>query len=207
MKKILIPIIIIFTVLAVLFVPIPKAAFDDGGTREYVALTYKIVDWNKVSADGVYEKTCIYFGADRNKTIDELWELEKSGIEGNNTNKLYDIQHQIPNYTDIKCVTEKETYSKDVTVIRYTLTNVTEGEAWINPDKACFDLQKQVDGVWKSVGTKVDHYWTEMAMLLPPGESETREINLEDYFYLPLEEGTYRIEIEGILSNNFEISY
>lgn len=122
-------------------------------------------------------------------------------------NKLYDIQHQIPNYNDIKCATEKETYSKDVTVIRYTLTNVTEGEAWINPDKACFDLQKQVDGVWKSVGTKVDHYWTEMAMLLPPGESETREINLEGYFYLPLDEGTYRIEIEGILSNNFEISY
>ena len=122
-------------------------------------------------------------------------------------NKLHDIQHQISNYTDIKCITEKETYSKADTVIRYTLTNVTAKEAWINPDKACFDLQKQVDGVWKSVGTKVDHYWTEMAMLLPSGESETREINLEDYFYLPLDEGTYRIEIEGILSNNFEVSY
>lgn len=121
-------------------------------------------------------------------------------------NKLYDIQHQISNYTDVKCVIEKEEYSQDVTVIRYTLTNVTDGEAWINSDHACFELQKQVDGVWKSVGTKEDHMWTEMAQLLPSGESETREINLEDYFYLPLEKGTYRIEVEGILSNTFEIS-
>ena len=121
-------------------------------------------------------------------------------------NKLYDIQHQISNYTDVKCVIEKEEYSQDVTVICYTLTNVTDGEAWINSDHACFELQKQVDGVWKWVGTKEDHMWTEMAQLLPSGESETREINLEDYFYLPLEEGTYRIEVEGILSNTFEIS-
>lgn len=125
---------------------------------------------------------------------------------GSKKNPLYDIQHQIPNYTDIKCVTEKETYSKADTVIQYTLTNVTDDEAWINPDKACFDLQKQVDGEWKSVGTKIDHYWTEVAMLLPPGESETREIKLDNYFYLPLDEGTYRIEVEGILSNTFKIS-
>ena len=121
-------------------------------------------------------------------------------------NKLYDIQHQISNYTDVKCITDKEKYSKDDTVIRYTLTNVTNGDTWINSDHACFCLQKQVDGEWKEVGTKIDHYWTELAQLLPPGENETREINLEEYFYLPLEEGTYRIEVEGILSNTFEIS-
>ncbi len=35
--------IIIFAVIAVavLTVPIPKAALDDGGTREYAALTYR----------------------------------------------------------------------------------------------------------------------------------------------------------------------
>lgn len=125
---------------------------------------------------------------------------------GSKKNPLYDIEHQISNYTDIKCVTEKETYSKADTVIQYTLTNVTDDEAWINPDNACFDLQKQVDDVWKSVGTKIDHYWTEVAMLLPPGESEIREIKLDNYFYLPLDEGTYRIEVEGILSNTFKIS-
>ena len=123
-----------------------------------------------------------------------------------NKNKLYDIQHQIPNYTDIKCTTEKEIYSADDTVIRYTITNVTEDESWINSDNACFELQKLVDGSWKSVGTKKDHFWTEMAQLLPPGSSETREINLDEYFYLPLEKGEYRIEIEGVLSNTFYFS-
>lgn len=123
-----------------------------------------------------------------------------------NKNKLYDIQHQISNYTDVKCVTEQQEYSQDVKVIRYTLTNVTDDDAWINSDNACFELQKLVDGEWKWVGTKEDHYWTELAQLLPAGSSETREINLDQYFYLPLEKGEYRIEIEGILSNTFEIS-
>ena len=35
--------------LSVLFIPIPKGTFDDGGTREYAALTYKIVVWNKIN--------------------------------------------------------------------------------------------------------------------------------------------------------------
>ena len=123
-----------------------------------------------------------------------------------NKNELYDIQHQISNYTDVKCTTEKQEYSQDVKVIRYTLTNVTDGEAWINSDSECFELQKLVDSTWKCVGEKQERCWTELALLLPAGESETREINLEEYFYLPLEKGEYRIEIEGILSNTFKIS-
>lgn len=80
-KKIWIPIIIVVAVLAVLFVPIPQGSYDDGGTREWIALTYKIVDWNRLTVyegaeSTLYEKTRIYFGADKNKTIDELWELE-----------------------------------------------------------------------------------------------------------------------------------
>jgi len=61
--------IIIFAVLAavVLAVPIPKAALDDGGTREYAAMTY--------------EKTKVYFGKDLKKTLDELWAEEAAGIE------------------------------------------------------------------------------------------------------------------------------
>ena len=80
-KKIWILIVAVTVLLAVLFVPIPKGSLDDGGTRDYIALTYRIVDWNRISADGVYEKTRIYFGSDRNKTIDELWELEFTDAE------------------------------------------------------------------------------------------------------------------------------
>ena len=80
-KKIWIPIVAVTVLLAALFVPIPRKAYDDGGTREYVALTYKIVDWNRLQLDGGYEKTRIYFGSDRNKSIDELWEAEFATIE------------------------------------------------------------------------------------------------------------------------------
>ncbi len=83
-KKIWIPVAAAVILLAILFVPIPQGSYDDGGTREWVALTYKIVDWKKISADGIYEATRIYFGADRNKSINELWEREstKFGIRG-----------------------------------------------------------------------------------------------------------------------------
>ncbi len=82
-KKLWISIAIIVAVLAVLFVPVPRASYDDGGTREWVALTYKIVDWNKLTDDGsgspvLYEKVRFYGTSDRNKSIDELWEREAS---------------------------------------------------------------------------------------------------------------------------------
>lgn len=75
--------IIIFAVIAVtvLAVPIPKAALDDGGTREYAAMTYRIVKWKKFYAGGTYEKTKVYFGKDLKKTLDELWAEEAEGIE------------------------------------------------------------------------------------------------------------------------------
>ncbi len=80
-KKIWIPIIAVIVVLAVLFVPIPQGSYDDGGTREYVALTYKIVDWNRITPDGVYDETKVYFFSDRYKSIDELFELEYQASE------------------------------------------------------------------------------------------------------------------------------
>ena len=76
-KKIWIPVVVVFILFAVLFIPIPKGSYDDGGTREYVALTYKIVAWHRImSSNELYKNTSIYFGEDKNKSIDELWELE-----------------------------------------------------------------------------------------------------------------------------------
>lgn len=79
-KKIWIPIAAVVVLLAILFVPIPQGSYDDGGTREWIALTYKIVDWNRISTDGVYEQVRFYGPADKNKSIDELWELEEEEI-------------------------------------------------------------------------------------------------------------------------------
>ena len=81
-KKVSILIAILAAAIVVLLaVPIPKAALDDGGTREYAAMTYRIVKWKKFYAGGTYEKTKVYFGKDLKKTLDELWAEEAEGIE------------------------------------------------------------------------------------------------------------------------------
>ena len=59
-KKIWIPIVIV-ALLAILVIPIPTGVYKDGGTREYTALTYKIVDWNRMTGDATYDKTKVYF--------------------------------------------------------------------------------------------------------------------------------------------------
>lgn len=61
--------IIIFAVLAaaVLAVPIPKAALDDGGTREYAALTYRIVKWKSFTpAEHMKNKGLFRKGSQKN---------------------------------------------------------------------------------------------------------------------------------------------
>ncbi len=80
-KRIWIPIVIIL--LVIMLVPVPYGVYKDGGTREYGALLYRIVDWHRLTDDGIYEKTCVYFGLDRFKSIDELWEKEYNKIEDN----------------------------------------------------------------------------------------------------------------------------
>lgn len=72
--------------LLILFVPIPKGTFEDGGTREYRALTYKVLVWNKLIAerndDGsagetrIYHKTSVFWLPENFKDIDALWEIE-----------------------------------------------------------------------------------------------------------------------------------
>lgn len=77
MKKKVWIILAAVAVLAVLFLPIPGERYDDGGTREYVALTYKIVDWNRITTEGTYEATRIYWFADKDLPVEELWQREQ----------------------------------------------------------------------------------------------------------------------------------
>lgn len=87
-KKTLIITISVLTVLclAVLFLPINIKFYDDGGTCEYNALTYKIVAWNKYTMIGqgkaVYKKTAVYWYPNNQKDINELWKMEMA--EDNN---------------------------------------------------------------------------------------------------------------------------
>ncbi len=74
MKKKIIIILIIVSLLAVLFTPIPIGVYRDGGTRVYSALTYKIVDWNRITGESTYSKTHVYFFPNNFKSITSLWE-------------------------------------------------------------------------------------------------------------------------------------
>ena len=73
-----IPIVI---VLMILVIPIPSGVYKDGGTREYTALTYKIVDWNRMTGDTIYDETRVYFFPYNFKSIDGLWYYEEDKVE------------------------------------------------------------------------------------------------------------------------------
>ena len=75
-KKIWIPVIAVIAA-AIMLIPVPTGIYNDGGTREYTALTYKIVVWHCLTENSTYSKTKVYFFPDNFKSIDSLWELEK----------------------------------------------------------------------------------------------------------------------------------
>ncbi len=86
-KKVIIFAIIAITLVSLLFTPVPQGSYDDGGTREYAALTYKVVKWNRLASiynengtiDRIerYNETSIYWFPDNFKSIDELWKIEQ----------------------------------------------------------------------------------------------------------------------------------
>ena len=73
-KKIIIVLITII-VLLVLFLPLPVGSFDDGGTRVYSALTYKIIAETNHDVY-FYNKTSVFWIPDKFKSIDELWKID-----------------------------------------------------------------------------------------------------------------------------------
>ena len=79
-KKIWIPILVV-VVLAILFTPIPTGVYKDGGTREYTSLTYKIVDWNRLTGDTTYDETKVYFFPYNFKSVGDLWYYEEDKVE------------------------------------------------------------------------------------------------------------------------------
>lgn len=82
----------ILAILAVLFVPIPGEKYDDGGSREFTALTYKIVAWNRITANNPHKATRIYWGNEKSKSIDELWESEVQNVENTFLAQIVEVE-------------------------------------------------------------------------------------------------------------------
>lgn len=85
-KRILIICSAILIAVLILFCPFSVLSYDDGGTKAYAALTYKIVKWKRhvsvYNADGdidhidTYNATSVFFFPDNFKTVSELWRIE-----------------------------------------------------------------------------------------------------------------------------------
>ena len=128
MKKILVIIIAsVLLIAAVLFLPIPQGSYDDGGPRDYNALTYKIVKWNRLvdvldengqAKSNRYQKTSVYWYPDNQKSIDELWKLEMSRAN----QKKYKVE--FANDYVFKNIVQDSYYAgEEVTIELYTATD------------------------------------------------------------------------------------
>lgn len=81
MKKFFIVILILIIVL-VLVIPIPISPAKDGGSRQYAALTYKVVKWHHLyGEDQLYSETKVYFFPYNFLSLDDLFERELSQID------------------------------------------------------------------------------------------------------------------------------
>ena len=94
-KKIILIALAVLLLAAVLFVPIPGETYEDGGTREYTALTYKVVKWNRLIEGDIYEATKVYWVPDNFKSIDELWEQEAPETENKFIATVLDIHNSV----------------------------------------------------------------------------------------------------------------
>lgn len=119
----------------ILLVPIPKGSYDDGGTREYEALTYKLVRWNRVTADGGYHKTRVYFGKDKHASIDELFAREIADNQPVETAVPFNVQ-----YIRTDGYHEDALYPA-VTVIR----SKSELFAYYRENEALYNLERRDD--------------------------------------------------------------
>ena len=60
-KHFWIPLLVILW-LVLLFIPIPHGIAEDGGTRDYISLTYRLVNWNRITTDGVFSGILYHMG-------------------------------------------------------------------------------------------------------------------------------------------------
>lgn len=94
-KKVKILIAVVLAIIAVLYIPIPMGTLNDGGTRVYSSLTYKIIDWHRETDDGIYENTRVYWGEDRFKDTNFLWYIvESRNVPHHFRGKILKIQEE-----------------------------------------------------------------------------------------------------------------
>ena len=123
MKKSVIAVFVALAVVLSLFIPVPLSACCDGGTREYAALSYKIVKWNRLTEDGTYSAICTYWGGRRWMTVDELWESEKHNAEKKFLAKVVALGKERATVEPLTCENESA-LGKNISFATQTLANI-----------------------------------------------------------------------------------
>lgn len=121
------------------------------------------------------------------KTEKELLTIEGNTIQEN------------PNYI---LKTEKEVYSSDIEVINYSLLYTGEGEGGCS--FSYVELHKFDNGEWKMVPYREDGVvFIDLALILEPGKTVERKVDLKEYYDLPLSKGKYQLKVDFVISNTF----
>ena len=94
-KKIWRIVLAVVLLVVILFTPIPKGTLQDGGTREYVALTYKLVQWKRISTDGTYEASRVYWFPNNLQSIDQLWQQEEKHVVHKLTATILELNSEL----------------------------------------------------------------------------------------------------------------
>lgn len=76
--KVLIALFGILLLVAILAVPLPSRT--ESGDRVFSAIAYKVVSWNRESNGDTFSKKRVYTFPDSLKSVEELWNTEKSEI-------------------------------------------------------------------------------------------------------------------------------
>ncbi len=120
MKKKILTIAFIICLLAILFLPMPRGTLKDGGTKEWSSLTYKIIKWNRLTDDGIYENTRVYFGKERFQSIDKLWLKEYESIEHSFIGTVAEVNGNLISVLPVEGEDELKTSDK----FQFTLDNI-----------------------------------------------------------------------------------
>lgn len=214
-KKIWIP-IAVAALLAVLFVPLPQSAYDDGGTREYTALTYKIVAWNRLCADGVYDKTRIYFGSDRNLSVETLWEKEIDRVPHSFFATVLEINGDSVTVSPLEGEEEQSSGDK-ISFSKKGLENIgadvgsvveityTGGIMESYPAQITATGWRTAENLRKSKysGTELDESNAEEWQGETMGEFVITKIHSDCFFAVPAYSGEYSIRLKGVLSDEW----
>ncbi len=131
--------------------------------------------------------------------------LSSCGVLGN---KLIPISYDtsvLNADSSLVCTTEFNEYTNDVKTFKYTIYNSDTAENWLS-EKIELHKYDEADKAWKFVSYSKEISFNLIARQILPQESIEMEIQLGEYYNLPLDSGEYRLVLdETVASNTFVI--